>query len=543
MKTIPTLIDKIAAQFPDAPSVIISSDDNDGPSEPMTYRDLVQESRVVATGLRNLGMGPGDCLVLWLPNQWEWLVLALATMRLGGFVVPLNTRFLRSDAAAVLEATKARFVAVPRSFLRTDYLVELTRAVEDSTSVSLCATVVVGGSDKGGRVVLPQASTVGRLEPYGRLRHGDALSSDAVVGPDSAAHVYVSSGTTGAPKLPLHTHRSLMSRCTAAGRHFGFSPGSVVLAAVPFAGAWGLGLAFAALARGACLVPMSVFEPGRAIDTIERCSVTHVHGSDDMLQAILRHPKYEASRCQSWRSALYGNFTGLAGMELVTECEAAGLRVTTAYGASEMHAFLAVWRESDSRHSRSRAGGWLLEDDVEIRSVEPGLLPVKTLPPGSAGELQVRGPSIMSNYLGSPELTSEVFTSDGWYRTGDIGETLKGRGVVFHCRAKDTLRLRGFLVDPREVEKELMAHPSVELAQVVGLQTSGGQIAVAFVQIHSNRADPDPDELVAFCRGRVASYKVPTHVHVVDRFPEIEGPNGTKIHKRRLQELAQELLE
>ena len=539
--TIPALIDEVAGRLPDAPAVRASTGGSAGCLEPMTYRALVTQSRAVAAGLRELGMRQGDSLVLWLPNGPEWLVLALAVMRLGGLVVPLNTRFSLSDAGAVLEATQAEFVAVPRSLVGKDFLLELRRVIEESAAVRLRATVVVGSSPRREDIDRSATPKLGRIEAYDQLTRFDPLLRDQSLDAESPAHVYVSSGTTGAPKLPLHSHYGAVSRCTAAGRHLGLGTGSVVLAAVPFAGAWGWSLALATLASGACLVPMPVFDPERAIDVIARCAVTHVHASDDMLLSILRHPSYSRARCTAWRSALYGDFTGHAGEEFVAECEAAGLEVITGYGASEMHAFLALWRAGDSRRLRSQAGGWLVEDAVEVRSVEPDSLPVRELPHGSLGELLVRGPSVMLGYLGDPELTSAAFTFDGWYRTGDLGETIAERGVVFHSRLKDTLRLRGFLVDPLEIEAELMSHASVGLAQVVGVQSPAGQVAIAFVQPSSRVENPSPAELVAYCGDRLASYKVPAQVHVVDSFPVVEGPNGTKILKGRLRDIAQDI--
>jgi fatty-acyl-CoA synthase len=153
------------------------------------------------------------------------------------------------------------------------------------------------------------------------------------------------------------------------------------------------------------------------------------------------------------------------------------------------------------------------------------------------GELQVRGSSVFSGYLNDAEATAAAFTSDGWFRTGDLGYTLPEGRCVFLSRLKDSLRLRGFLVDPVEIEEHIATHPAVELAQVVGVNLGEGEIAVAFIQPVAG-VELDADQIRQHCRESIANYKVPSHFEFVTTFPRVDGANGQKVQKEVLRQRA-----
>jgi acyl-CoA synthetase (AMP-forming)/AMP-acid ligase II len=169
---------------------------------------------------------------------------------------------------------------------------------------------------------------------------------------------------------------------------------------------------------------------------------------------------------------------------------------------------------------------------VELESGAP-------VPPGTTGELQLRGYNVMSGYLNNESATAQSFTSDGWFRTGDLAYA-EDDFFVFLSRIGDGLRLRGYLVDPSEIETFLCRHPAVSAAQVVGVRREGeGDVAVAFVCAERPISEA---ELHAYCRDGIANYKVPRRIVQLDAFPVIEGPNGTKIRKATLRERASEIL-
>ncbi len=187
---------------------------------------------------------------------------------------------------------------------------------------------------------------------------------------------------------------------------------------------------------------------------------------------------------------------------------------------------------------RALAGGIPLDPLIEVRVMDPE--DGRVLPDDEPGELQVRGPNLLVGYLNNPEATAKAITDDGWFRTGDLA-TRQGAGFTYLARMGDSLRLRGYLVNPSEIENELMQHPAISGAQVVGVKVPGqGDVAVAYVTLQAQ--DPGEAPLQAHCKARLANYKVPHRVVVIDDFPIVNGPNGGKIQKRVLREWARDLL-
>ncbi len=212
--------------------------------------------------------------------------------------------------------------------------------------------------------------------------------------------------------------------------------------------------------------------------------------------------------------------------------------MTGLYGSSEGFALMSGWEPTAAVADRSRSGGRLISETMEVRCCDPET--GRELGHDEPGELQFRGPNLIEGYLGNPEATAAAFTGDGWYRSGDLGHTIDERTFVFLARLGDSLRLRGFLCDPAEIERHLEAHPGVTTAQVVGVERDG-DVAVAFVTAGST--NPTEDELIAHCRAGLANFKCPARVIVVDAFPVTEGPNGTKIRKTDLRDRASALLQ
>jgi fatty-acyl-CoA synthase len=178
---------------------------------------------------------------------------------------------------------------------------------------------------------------------------------------------------------------------------------------------------------------------------------------------------------------------------------------------------------------------------LEVRVVDPESgVPLDV---GADGELCFRGPQVLRCYLGDPAATAKALAADGWFRSGDLGRRTPEGGFEYLARLGDSLRLRGFLVDPAEIERRLELHPAVELAQVVGAERAGrGQVAVAFVKLRGG-AHADEAELRAHCAAGIADLKVPERVIVVDEFPSVDGPNGRKIRKADLRARAAGLLD
>ena len=475
---------------------------------------LRHASLQAARHLHDLGLQRGDTLALWLPNGVTWLQLLFACAELGVLVVPISTRYKLAEVRHLLEVSRARLLVVPRRFLDQDYAAqaaELERSLD-----TLEQHLVVEDPSR----VLPVPTVQDTPMPPGQ--------------PDDLLCCFSTSGTTGFPKLAAHGHHSIARHAWHVARAFGIHPGDATLCALPFYGVFGFMTVLSTLAGGGACVLQPVFDAAEAAQLVARHRITHAVGSDSMFAPMLDQAPVDWS---SLRHIVQADFVGLSSS--VTERgQALGIACSGTYGSSELYALMSLhdWRAPVSQ--RALAGGVPLDPAIEIRVVDPETATL--LPDDEAGELQVRGPNLLVCYLHNPEATAKAFTPDGWFRTGDLA-TRQGAGFTYLARMGDSLRLRGYLVNPSEIENGLMSHPAVSGAQVVGVKIPGqGDVAVAYVTLQAD--DPGEAALQAHCKARLANYKIPQRVVVVDAFPIVNGPNGGKIQKRVLREWARALL-
>jgi fatty-acyl-CoA synthase len=213
-------------------------------------------------------------------------------------------------------------------------------------------------------------------------------------------------------------------------------------------------------------------------------------------------------------------------------------RISGLYGSSELFALTAIWPDSPAIDIRVRAGGLVVSDGIEVRAADPET--GAPCAPGEVGELQFRGYNVLTDYRGNPEAAQQSFTPDGWFRSKDLGSlTAEPGAFVYVCRSDDALRLRGFLVDPAEIEAFLMSHPQVHTAKVVAVRDDRGtQRAVAYATSRTAGA-VDADELADHCRRGLAAFKVPSAINVIPEFPVTTSPNGTKIRTAELRRWAE----
>jgi fatty-acyl-CoA synthase len=315
-------------------------------------------------------------------------------------------------------------------------------------------------------------------------------------------------------------------------------PGDAMLCALPLFGVFGLMTTLGALAGGGACVLLPVWDAEQAARAVERHRITHVIGADTMFDAMFG---IEGVRFDSLRHGVQADFTGLV-LPVTRRGDELGVAFSGTYGSSECYALMSLHPWDAPAEQRAQAGGIVTDETIEVRVVDPDT--GHPLADGEAGEIQIRGPNVLACYLNNPEATARAFTADGWFRSGDLGHR-SGPGFVYLARMGDSLRLRGFLVNPAEIEACLMTHPSVAGAQVVGATRPGqGDVAVAWVRASDSALDAVALEaaLIAHCRARMASYKVPVRIALLDEFPSISGPNGTKIQKRVLRDWARELV-
>lgn len=529
--TIHRWLSGLASERPDATALVDGADE-------WTYGELLAESRALAGGLADLGVGAGDAVAVWLGNRPEWVATQLAASSLGAAVVAVDTRSRSHELAHVLDDAGCRALVTEATFLGTDYLdvaAEVVPELEtaapeqlDPDGLPLEAVLAVdgGGTVRDYPAVRPYAAVAGRAAPP------PAAADD----PEAPEVVFYTSGTTGEPKGCLHPARSVLRHSAAVGDHLGVTDREVVLGALPFAGVWGYNTWLMALARGATLVVQRHFEAAETARLVAEREVTCMSGMAAMFTRTL-----EAAG-EDWTESVERGvvcFLTLSYDEATFErIEAAvGFPLVQPYGLSEANSQVFVGRPDDPLPERKRVGGPLVSDDQEAKIVDPET--GEELPDGEKGELRLRGYNVMDGYLGRPDATAAAFDEGGWLHTGDLCSR-DGEYLTYHSRIDDALRVRGFLVAPREVETAVDAVDGVAQSQVVGVpHDRHGEVPVAFVR----RSDPDldADALLSALDGRVADYKRPARVEFVESFPRAAGPHGEKVRKTELRDRARGL--
>jgi fatty-acyl-CoA synthase len=478
----------------------------------------------VAGALAALGIGAGDRVALWLPNVPEWLGLYFGLARLGAIAVAVNTRFRSAEVGDIVLRSGCRALALDPSFRHIDFA-GILAGVEPQSLDRLETVILCGQGD-----ALPDKR---QISYQSLARH--RLLAEEHGGLELGAAIFTTSGTTRAPKLVMHTQRSILAHARDVARGFGLA-GAVVLQALPLSGVFGFCQALAGLSGHGALVLQPAWDAEEAAVLLERHRVTAFHGTDAMLAGLLVAASETALRRIP--------FSGWAAFDpaladLPERAERRGLVLVGLYGMSEVQAFFARREESGSLTMRRLPGGTVVSAAAEVRVRDPDS--ARLLGIGASGELEVRGPSIMKEYFGDSAATRAAMTPDGFVRTGDLGRLLEDGSFAFEARMGDVLRLSGFLVAPTEIEAYLQLYPGVDGAQVVGVSTAAGVTPVAFVTLQSGGVF-DEDALKDHCGRGLAAYKVPARIMCVDNFPMTMSANGMKIQKTRLRDQASALL-
>jgi fatty-acyl-CoA synthase len=298
---------------------------------------------------------------------------------------------------------------------------------------------------------------------------------------------------------------------------------------------FGFTQALAALAGGAPMRMLPLFDAAEAARALRDEAITHANGGDDMLDRLLV-ARDEPQPFPALRFFGFARFNPALD-DLVERAGQRGVRACGLYGMSEVHALFSLQPPELPAHERAKGGGVLVSAEADVRICDPDSCAV--LPAGEQGEIELKGPSLMREYYGDPQATREAF-HDGWFRTGDLGYLDGVRRFCYVARIGDVLRLGGFLTSPQEIEAVLESHPAVQGAQVVGANFGREPGAVAFV-VAAPDARIDEATLQAWCKARLAGYKVPRRFVPIDAFPTTPSANGTKIQRARLRAMAAEI--
>ncbi len=507
---------------------------------PVSRRELRQRALRLRADLARAGVGRGDCVAVWLPNWSDALAWQFAAAALGAHVIGVNTRYNVEEVGHVLDRARPVVLAVAHGFHGLDLGDRLHRAVR-TAGAPAPSVAVVTGPDR------PPADDPGRYDVGagawvpGDTGHADEpAAADVTDVTDELAVAFTTSGSTGRPKLAAHRQAAVTSHARDDAATIGIRDGDVVLCALPLSGVFGFSTAMAAIAGGATCLLAPVFDDAAVLADMARHRVTHVVGADDLVGRLADAWRRDPVDLSCWRWLGIADFVGRVPELARWALDEFGTVTAGVYGSSEVFALAAFWRHDEPAPRRWTGGGAVVSPDYRVRVVDPAS--GDPMPDGERGELQMRGPHVVDAYLGSPETARETFTADGWFRTGDLGVLHTDGCFSYVCRMDDVLRLRGFLVEPAEIELRLAAHEAVATTKVVGVaDASGAMQAVAFV-VPRPGLSPQPEQLRAWCAEVLAAFKVPAAVHVIDAMPTTSGTNGRKIRTAALRELATQRL-
>ncbi|GAA2056978.1 long-chain fatty acid--CoA ligase [Catenulispora yoronensis] len=489
----------------------------------LTYEQVDAASGQVAAGLLALGLERGDRVAVQLPNLPEFLFCYFGILKAGLIMVPLNPLLKAREIAYHLEDSGATVLVTFAPLAK--------EAVEATQAADEVAVYVV---DPPGSPELPTGALDGTL-PFADLVAAAstaeaALDDIAPTNADDTAVVLYTSGTTGRPKGAELTHFQLYMNCTVSGDLFGVQPDDVILAVLPLFHVFGLSSVLNVVVRhGGTMALVPRFEIGPVLETMTRHRCTVFSGVPTMFFALLH-----ADTAQHDLSALRVGCSGGAAIpgEVIRAFEEKfpGVVILEGYGLSESASTTTFNISAEQRKVGSIGKPvW----GVETRVVDDHDRP---LPPGPehVGEIVIRGHNMMKGYWNNPEATAET-VRDGWFHTGDLGYADQDGYYFIVDRKKDMVIRGGFNVYPREVEEVLYTHPAIAEAAVIGRADERlGEEVVAYVSLKAG-AQADEDDVITYCRERLAAYKYPREVRFLSTLPI--GPTG-KILKKELRAAA-----
>jgi fatty-acyl-CoA synthase len=470
-----------------------------------SYAEFGERVERLSAGLLGLGIEVGDRVGLWSPNYAEWILLQYAAANVGAILVNINPAYRTHELAYALNQSGCRVLFAAPSFKTSDY-VEMVDQIDGQ--VPSLERAVFFWEDEWDEVVAGAGGADSR----------DVAARAAALSPLDPINIQYTSGTTGFPKGATLTHRNILNNGYFVARRQRFTSADRLCIPVPFYHCFGMVLAnLGCTTHGATMVvPSDAFDPTHVLETVaaERC--TALYGVPTMFIAELGHPDFDRYDLSTLRTGV------MAGSPCPVEVMKACVDrmhmtdVTICYGMTETSPVSTQTLPDDSLHHRTATVG-RAHPHVEIRIVDSAS--GDTLPRGETGEFCTRGYSVMQGYWNDPARSAEAIDADGWMHSGDLAVMAEDGYVNIVGRIKDMVIRGGENVYPREVEEFLYTHPAVADVQVIGVpDPKYGEELMAWVKLRPE-ASADAEELRAFCRGKIAHYKIPRYVRFVDEFP------------------------
>ena len=532
--TLPDLVVRAAERDPDGAALVF-------PESRVTFAELYDRAVDAARSLAALGVDKGDKVGILMANCQEFVDILLGSQLLGAWAVPINARYKAKELGYVIADADLRVLVTTDEVVEhVDFVALLDEAFPELSEQADPLALAMSSAPELRSVVLHGSRTPSGM--LGWQAFVDAASSVDVEAIELSrsrlavrdiAMMMYTSGTTAMPKGCPITYEALVRPAVEAGRtRFFLTPEDRMWDPLPMFHMSFVLPFIGCIDAGAALLSMEWFDPDVAIRYMRDEGATVNFASfPTITEALLNHPDWDDDAM----SIRLVNNVGPPDLLVSMQERMPSAVQISAYGMTECGGVICFGDIEDTLEKRSATSGWPFRGiEVQIRDLETD----EVLPPGNRGEILVRGYCVFEGYYKDPDKNAEAFTDDGWFRTGDICALDEDGRVTYDGRVKDMLKVGGENVAAAEIEGLLSQHPAVMLAQVVSApDPKYVEVAAAFIQLVDG-AEATEDELIEFCTGKVASFKVPRHVRFVTDWPM----SATKIQKVKLrEEIAREL--
>ncbi|SDX72168.1 fatty-acyl-CoA synthase [Modestobacter sp. DSM 44400] len=486
-----------------------------------SYPELVAEVDACALGLDALGVGKGDRVGIWAPNCAEWVFVQYGTAKLGAVMVNINPAYRTHELGFVLRQAGISLLVAAPAHRTSDY-----RAMVDEVRGECpeLRTVVYLGEPEW-----QQLLETGRAGDRARLAERETQLSA-----DDPINIQYTSGTTGFPKGATLTHHNLLNNGFFVGEGCGYTEADRVCIPVPFYHCFGMGMGnIGCTSHGATMViPAPAFDPVATLRAVQEERCTSLYGVPTMFIAELALPDFASYDLSSLRTGIMaGSSCPVEVMKRVVD-EMGMAEVAICYGMTETSPVSTQTGADDDLDRRTATVG-RVHPHLEVKVVDPGT--GLTVPRGETGEFCTRGYSVMLGYWQEPEKTAEVLDAARWMHTGDLAVMDEEGYLNIVGRIKDMVIRGGENLYPREIEEFLYTHPDVVDAQVIGVPDERyGEELMAWVRLREGAEPMTAESLRTWCAGKLAHYKVPRYVKVVEAFPMTVTGKVRKIEMREV---------
>ncbi|MFO7272065.1 MAG: AMP-binding protein [Sphaerobacter thermophilus] len=489
-----------------------------------TYREFWEQTGLAARGLLARGVRKGDRVGIWSPNRYEWVVIQYATARIGAILVNINPAYKTAELEYALNQSGTSFLILARAFRTTDYVAMLNE-VRDRCP-ELRQTLVLDDEWEG---LLADGAGV----PEATLAEIEASLQF-----DEPINIQYTSGTTGFPKGATLSHHNILNNGFFIGEGLRYTENDRVCIPVPFYHCFGMVLGnLACTTHGACIVvPGEAYDPVAVLETVQAERCTSLYGVPTMFIGELEHPRFSEFDLSTLRTGIMAGSPCPVEVMKRVQSQMHMTEVAICYGMTETSPVSTQTAIDDPLEKRVGSVG-KVHPHIEVKIIDPATGEI--VPRGTPGELCTRGYSVMLGYWNNEEATRQAIDAARWMHTGDLA-TMDDEGYVnIVGRIKDMIIRGGENIYPREVEEFLYTHPAVADVQVIGVPDERyGEEVMAWVKLREG-AQVTGEELAAYCRGRIATYKIPRYWKFTDTFPmTVTG----KIQKFRMREMAIEEL-